>query len=41
MANILRWIEQPADPGLLAEVGKILEPVGGTLWPVGLPENRD
>jgi aryl-alcohol dehydrogenase-like predicted oxidoreductase len=41
MANILKWIEQPADPGLLAEVGKILEPVGGTLWPVGLPENRD
>lgn len=39
MANILKWIEEPVDRELLAEVQRILEPVTSVLWPVGLPEN--
>ena len=41
MANILKWIEEPLDHELLAEVRQILEPVQDTLWPVGRPENDD
>jgi L-galactose dehydrogenase len=41
MANILKWIEEPLDQPLLAEVIKILEPVNHVLWPVGRPENDD
>jgi aryl-alcohol dehydrogenase-like predicted oxidoreductase len=39
MANILKWIEEPPDRELLAEVQRILEPVKNVLWPVGHPEN--
>jgi len=41
MANILKWIEQPLDRHLLAEVQRILEPVKNVLWPVGRPENSE
>ncbi len=41
MANILKWIEQPLDRGLLAEVQTLLDPVKSVLWPVGRPENSD
>ena len=41
MANILRWVEEPIDLQLLAEVQEILEPVENVLWPVGRPENSD
>ena len=41
MANILKWIEQPLDRELLAEVQRILEPVKNVLWPVGRPENSE
>src|SRR5947207_13309576 len=41
MANILKWIDQPLDRELLAEVQKILEPVKNVLWPVGRPENSE
>lgn len=41
MANILKWIEQPLDRQLLAEVQEILEPVRNVLWPVGRPENSE
>lgn len=41
MANILKWIEQPPDRQLLAEVREILKPVENILWPVGRPENSD
>ena len=41
MTNILRWIEEPLDRQLLAEVQEILEPVKNVLWPVGRPENSD
>ena len=41
MTNILKWIEEPLDRQLLAEVQEILEPVKDVLWPVGRPENSD
>ena len=41
MANILKWIEEPLDPELLAEVQRILEPVKNVLWPVGRSENSE
>ena len=41
MANILKWVEEPLDHQLLAEVQAILEPVKHVLWPVGRPENSD
>ena len=41
MANILKWIEQPLDHELLAEVQEILVPVKSMLWPVGCPENSE
>ena len=41
MSNILKWIEQPLDRQLLAEVQQILEPVRNVLWPVGRPENSE
>jgi len=41
MKNILKWIEQPLDYELLAQVQKLLEPVKNILWPVGKPENSD
>jgi aryl-alcohol dehydrogenase-like predicted oxidoreductase len=41
MANILKWIEQPIDHKLVAEVQALLEPVKNVLWPVGRPENSD
>jgi len=41
MTNILRWVEEPLDRQLLAEVQEILEPVKNVLWPVGRPENSD
>ena len=41
MANILKWIEQPLDRGLLEEVRQILGPVANILWPVGRPENSE
>jgi len=41
MANILKWIEQPLDGELLAEVQEILAPVKIMLWPVGCPENSE
>ncbi len=41
MANILKWIEQPLDRELLAEVQMILEPVKNVLWPVGRSENSE
>ena len=41
MTNILRWVEEPLDHELLAEVQEILEPVKDVLWPVGRPENSD
>jgi aryl-alcohol dehydrogenase-like predicted oxidoreductase len=41
MANILKWVEEPLDHQLLAEVQEILEPVRNVLWPVGRPENSD
>jgi aryl-alcohol dehydrogenase-like predicted oxidoreductase len=40
-ANILRWVEEPIDRQLLAEVQEILKPVRNVLWPVGWPENSD
>ena len=33
------WIEEPLDEGLLTEVLKILDPVWGTTWLTGRPEN--
>jgi len=41
MANILKWIEEPLDHELLAQVQKILDPAKDILWPVGRPENSD
>jgi aryl-alcohol dehydrogenase-like predicted oxidoreductase len=41
MANILRWVDEPLDRQLLAEVQEILEPVKNVMWPVGRPENSD
>ena len=41
MANILKWIEEPLDHELLAEVQRILEPVKNVLWPVGRSENSE
>src|ERR1044071_516837 len=41
MSNILKWIEQPLDRQLLAEVQQILEPVRNVLWPGGRPENSE
>ena len=41
MANILRWVEEPIDRQLLAEVKGILKPVRNVFWPVGPPENSD
>ena len=41
MSNILKWVDEPLDRQLLAEVQAILEPVKDVLWPVGLPENSD
>jgi aryl-alcohol dehydrogenase-like predicted oxidoreductase len=41
MANILKWIEEPLDRGLLEEVRQVLAPVENILWPVGRPENSD
>ena len=41
MSNILKWVEEPLDRQLLAEVQAILEPVKDVLWPVGRPENSD
>jgi aryl-alcohol dehydrogenase-like predicted oxidoreductase len=41
MANILKWIEEPLDQELLAEVQRILEPVKNVLWPVGRSENSE
>jgi len=37
----LKWVEEPLDRQLLAQVQAILEPVKDVLWPVGLPENSD
>lgn len=39
MQKCLDWAADPLDYELLTEVRKILEPVKGLLWPVGLPEN--
>ena len=36
-----RWIEEPVDEELLAEVLEILEPVKDLCWYEGLPENSD
>ena len=36
-----RWIEEPVDEELLAEVLEILEPVRDLCWYEGLPENSD
>ncbi|MFP6633659.1 MAG: aldo/keto reductase [Planctomycetota bacterium] len=36
-----RWIEEPLDEELLAEVRKIFEPVKDLCWYEGLPENSD
>ena len=36
-----RWIEEPLDEELLAEVLEILEPVKDLCWYEGLPENSD
>jgi len=41
MANILKWIEQPLDRALLAEVMAVLDPVKNILWPVGRPGNSE
>ena len=41
MSNLLKWVEEPLDRQLLAEVQAILEPVKDVLWPVGRPENSD
>jgi aryl-alcohol dehydrogenase-like predicted oxidoreductase len=41
MAAILKWIEQPLDRELLAQVQQILAPVKNVLWPVGRPENSE
>ena len=41
MANILKWIEEPLDHELLAEVQRILEPVKNVLWPAGRAENSE
>jgi len=41
MSNILKWVDEPLDRQLLAEIQSILEPVKDVLWPVGRPENSD
>jgi L-galactose dehydrogenase len=41
MANILKWVQEPPDRQLLAEVQQILEPVKNVLWPVGRLENSN
>ena len=35
-----RWIEEPIDQSLLAEVLAILAPVRNKTWPSGRPENN-
>ena len=39
--NCAAWIEEGMDTELLAEVRKILEPIGNRLWSSGRPENND
>ncbi|MCD6290306.1 MAG: aldo/keto reductase [Anaerolineae bacterium] len=36
----VRWIEEPIDEELLAEVREILKPIANRTWPVGRPENN-
>jgi L-galactose dehydrogenase len=36
----VRWVEQPLDQELLAEVQRILAPVRNMTWPSGRPENN-
>ncbi len=40
LARNVRWIEEPLDHDLLAEVLRILEPVHNRTWPSGRPENN-
>jgi len=35
-----RWIEEPMDLSLLAEVQAILAPIHNRTWPTGRPENN-
>lgn len=37
----VRAVGTPPDPGLLAEVRRIVAPVAGRTWPSGLPANQD
>jgi len=41
MANILRWIKEPPERQLLADVQQILEPAKNVLWSVGRPVNSN
>ncbi len=37
----VKWIDEPLDPNLLAEIREILRPIHNVTWPSGRPENSD
>jgi hypothetical protein len=39
-SKAVRWITEPIDPELLAQVRTILEPIQDKTWMVGRPENN-
>lgn len=41
LLNNLRWIEQPLDLELVAELRAIFETCDSCIWPSGLPQNND
>ncbi|HVX84728.1 MAG TPA: aldo/keto reductase [Phycisphaerae bacterium] len=40
IANNVRWVDEPVDMDLLAEVQRILAPIRDRTWPSGRPENN-
>jgi aryl-alcohol dehydrogenase-like predicted oxidoreductase len=38
--NNVRWVSEPMDYDLLAEVREVLHPIQGMTWPEGRPENN-
>jgi aryl-alcohol dehydrogenase-like predicted oxidoreductase len=41
IAENARWIDEPIDEALLAEIQDILEPIRNLTWPSGRPENAE